>query len=100
MCKLDQDKLFEAAAKLEGDEYDKAMSLSEIASDWSAKGDSRSGMVWDMAAKAASGMDDGGKGSELLAAVATRCAKYDKAKASAIFGKAVEKANKIGAAKG
>jgi hypothetical protein len=100
MCKIDPDKLFDAAAKIEGDDYDKAMSLSEIASDWSARGDSRSGLVWDMAARAASGIEDGGKCSELLTAVAAKCARYDKARASAIFGKAVEKANKIGAAKG
>jgi len=96
LCKLDHDKLYEAAAKIEGDNYNNAMGLSEIAADWSSKGDSGAGMVWDMAAKAATAMDDDYASSETLNALATRCAQFDKARASAMLAKSLDKVRKIG----
>lgn len=97
LCSLDPDKLMSYAAKLEGDDATKASALSEIASDWSAKGDYRSPMVWDMAVKSAMAVDDNSASAELLSKIASSCAKYDKARAAAIFSKALEKAGKIGA---
>lgn len=96
LCKVDQDKLFDVALKIEGDDQAKALALAEIAADWSSKGDVKAPMVWDLAAKAAAGIDDNQISSGLLRKIAARCARYDKAKAAAIFGKAMEKANKIG----
>jgi hypothetical protein len=96
LCKVDPDKLFDMALKIEGDEQAKALSLSEIAAAWSEKGDSRAALVWDLAAKAAASLDDNAASCGLLRKVGMRCARYDKAKAAVIFGKATEKANKIG----
>ncbi|MGC2424755.1 MAG: hypothetical protein WA666_10455 [Nitrospirota bacterium] len=96
LCNLDPTKLTDYAAKLEGDDATKATALAEIAADWSAKGDYRSPMVWDMAVKSAAAVDDNTASAELLSKIASSCAKYDKAKAAAIFGKALEKAGKIG----
>lgn len=96
LCKVDQDKLYDMALKIEGDDQAKALALTDIAADWSAKGDPRAPMVWDLAARAAAGIDDNQASSGLLRKIASTCARYDKAKAAAIFGKAMEKANKIG----
>ncbi len=96
VCKLDSDKLFDMAAKIEGDSYNKTKALTEIAADWSAKKDPKAAMVWDMAAKAAAGIDDNFQSAEMLRYVAVRCAQFDKAKAASIFGKAKEKVSKIG----
>jgi len=97
LCKLDTDKLFDMAAKIEGDDYNKAKALTEIASDWSAKKDAKAPMAWDMAAKAASAIEDNYASADMLKSVAARCAQYDKAKAAAMFAKARERVNKIGA---
>ena len=97
LCRLDPDKLVNYAAKLEGDDATKAAALAEVAADWSAKGDYRSPMVWDMAVKSAMAVDDKTVSAELLSKIASSCAKYDKARAAAIFSKALEKAGKIGA---
>ena len=96
LCKLDHDKLFEMAAKIESDNYNNAMGLADIAADWSSKGDSGAGMVWDMAAKAAGAMDDDYASSETLNKVASRCAQYDKARATAMLAKSLEKVKNIG----
>jgi hypothetical protein len=97
LCNLDPDKLTSYAAKLEGDDAVKANALAQVAADWSAKGDYRSPMVWDMAVKSAMLVDDNTASAELLSKIASSCAKYDKAKAAAIFTKALGKAGKIGA---
>jgi hypothetical protein len=97
LCSLDPNKLMDYAAKLEGDDAIKAAALAEVAADWSAKGDYRSPMVWDMAVKSAMAVDDNTASAELLSKIASSCAKYDKAKAAAIFTKALGKAGKIGA---
>lgn len=97
MCKLDGDKLFDFAAKIEdGDFYNKTMALSAVAADWSAKGNGNAGMVWDMAAKSANMLGDDIDSSELLNKVATACAAYDKAKASQIYGMSYARVSKIG----
>ncbi len=96
LCSLDPSKLTDYAAKLEGDDAIKAAALAEVAADWSAKGDYRSPMVWDMAVKSAMAVDDKTASAELLSKIASSCAKYDKARAAAIFSKALEKAGKIG----
>ncbi|MBI5191695.1 MAG: hypothetical protein HZA22_13635 [Nitrospirae bacterium] len=96
LCKLDSDKLFDMAAKIEADNYTKAMALAEIAEDWSMKGDFKAPMVWDMAAKAAAGMDDDLAAGEALAKIGSMCAKHDKARAAAIFARSLEKMNKVG----
>lgn len=100
LCSIDPDKLYEMASKIEGDEASKALALADIAADWSAKGNAQAGVVWDMASKAAAGIDDSPKSCELLKAIAVKCAQHDKARATAMFTKAVEKANKIGAVAG
>jgi hypothetical protein len=97
LCNLDPDKLTSYAAKLEGDDATKAAALAQVAADWAAKGDYRSPMVWDMAVKSAMLVDDNTASAELLSKIASSCAKYDKAKAAAIFTKALGKADKIGA---
>jgi hypothetical protein len=96
LCNLDPDKLMNYAAKLEGDDATKAAALAEVAADWSAKGDYRSPYVWDMAVKSAMSVDDKTASAELLSKIASSCAKYDKARAAAIFSKALDKAGKIG----
>jgi hypothetical protein len=96
LCRLNPDKLMNYAATLEGDDATKASAFAEIAADWSAKGDYRAPMVWDMAVKSATAVDDNTASAELLSKIASSCAKYDKARAAAIFGKALEKAGKIG----
>ncbi|MGA2191966.1 MAG: hypothetical protein ABSG42_01145, partial [Nitrospirota bacterium] len=53
LCALDQNKLFDMAAKIDSDDSARAVALSDIAADWSSRGDQRAGMVWDLAAKAA-----------------------------------------------
>ena len=100
LCKIDPDKLYDMASKIEGDEASKALALADIAADWSARGEAQAGVAWDMAIKAAAGIDDSPKSCELLKAIAAKCAQHDKARASAVFTKAVEKANKIGAVAG
>lgn len=100
LCRLDQDKLFDMAAKIESDDAVKAAALADIAADWASKGDARSGMVWDMATKAASAVDENPKSCELLNSIAVKCAQYDKARAAAMFSKAYEKAGKIGKIEG
>jgi len=100
LCKLDSGRLFDMALKIEGDDYSKAMGLSEIAADLSAKNDPKAPMVWDLAVKAAAGIDDKAVSAELLKTVGSRCAQYDKARASVIFAKAMEKAVKIGVKEG
>lgn len=100
LCRLDHDKFFDMAAKIESDDAVKAAALADIAADWAAKGDAKSGLVWDMAMKAASAVDDNPKSCELLKSIAAKCAQYDKARAAAMFGKAVEKAGKIGKIEG
>jgi len=100
LCRLDQDKFFDMAAKIESDDAVKAAALADIAADWASKGDAKSGMVWDMAAKAATAVDDNPKSCELLSSIAAKCAQYDKARAAAMFSKAYEKAGKIGKIEG
>ena len=99
LCALDKDKLFETASKIESDNYTKAMGLAAIASEWSSKGEANAGMVWDMAVKAAAGMDDDYASADALRSIASRCAQYDKARAAAIFARAAEKVGNIGKAK-
>ena len=97
LCRLDPNLFISSAANLEGDDDVKAAYLSEIATDFSAKGDYRSPMVWDMAVKAASSVGDNAASADLLAKIASACAKYDKTRAADIFNKALQKAGKIGA---
>ncbi len=96
VCRLDHNKLFDMAAKIDGDDYDKAKALTEIAADWSARNDPNAPMVWDMAARAAAAINDDLASAEQLTAVALRCAQYDRSKAAAMFGMAKGKADKIG----
>jgi len=96
LCKLDKSKIFDMASKIEADNLTKAMGLAEVAADLSSKGDAGAAMVWDLAEKAASGMDDDMASSEALKAIAVKCAQYDKARAAALFAKAAERVNKIG----
>ncbi len=97
LCRLDPNQFVSSAAKLEGDDDMKAGYLSEIAADFSAKGDYRSPMVWDMAVKSASSVSDNAASADRLAKIASACAKYDKTRAADIFNKALQKAGKIGA---
>jgi len=97
LCKIDPDRLFDMAGKIEGDDTLRATTLSDIAAEWAAKGDSRASVAWDLATKAASGIDDKPKSCAVLRGIASKCAQYDKTRASAIFTKAVEKASKIDA---
>ena len=97
-CKLDQDKLFDMAAKLESDNVTRALGLAEIAADWSSRNDGKAGMVWDMAMKTAGGESDDYAGAELIGKVASRCAQYDKARAAAMFTAAKGRIAKVGQA--
>jgi len=98
LCKLDSDKLIDFAAKIpEGDFYNKAMTMTALASEWSAKGSPNAAMAWDMAAKSANMMGDNIESSELLNKVAAACAAYDKAKAGQIYGMSYARVSKIGA---
>jgi hypothetical protein len=100
LSRLDQDKFFEMAAKIESDDAVKAVALADIAADWASRGDAKAGIVWDLAAKAASAVDDNPKSCELLNDIAAKCSQYDKARAAAMFSKAYEKAGKIGKIEG
>lgn len=98
LCKLDSDKLFEFAARIpEGDFYNKAMTMTALASEWSAQGSPNAAMAWDMAAKSANMMGDNIESSELLNKVAAACAAYDKTKADQIYGMSYARISKIGA---
>ncbi len=97
LCRLDPNQFIYYAAKLEGGDNMKVGYLSEIAADFAARGDYRSPMVWDMAVKSASSVNDNAVSADLLANIASACAKHDKARAADIFDKALQKAGKIGA---
>lgn len=101
MCKEDTGKLFDYAAGIApGDFENQAAALTRIAADWTEKGNPSSGMVWDMAAKAANMLGDDLESSAALNRVAEACAGYDKDKATEIYAMSMQRVVKIGAEEG
>jgi len=101
LCKLNDDMLFDFAAVIPpGDYVNQSRALADIAADWSAKGKTNAGMVWDMAAKAANTLGDDMESSEALNHVAAMCAKYDKDKATDIYAMSMKRVVKIGKEEG
>jgi len=101
LCKINDDMLFEFAAVIPpGDYVNQSRVLADVAADWSARGKTNAGMVWDMAAKAANSIGDDMESSEALNHVAAECANYDKDKATNIYAMSMKRVVKIGQEEG